>query len=111
MTTDIPSPELDLAVAKAVGFRQKNAPGSGSQLYIFADSRGTGRLFRPSTDMTDAMKAAEKVGLFSPDEHQGCLHGSIHGGFVVADRYGGLHIAPTGPLAICAAILKIKETP
>lgn len=68
---------------------------------------GSGRTFSPSTDWNAAMYAAERFGLFDMpilaftdnDRHSDCDE-TVHGE------------APTGPLVICRAILKLarKET-
>lgn len=100
------SAELDLAVAEAVGFDAYVCMG---KCYLDRGPKLNSKLFRPSRDMTDAWKAAEKVELFSPQGHQGCLHGSVDSGYVVAERSGKLHIAPIGPLAICAAIIETQK--
>ncbi len=102
-----PSAEIDLAVAKAAGIRA--FLGRNGRLEVVCILEINGNEFRPSRDMNHAMEAAEKVGLLSPQGHQGFLHGSVDSGYVVSVRSGKLYIASTGPLAICAAILATEK--
>lgn len=87
--------ELDALVAKALGVTDYK-PGSGRT-----------RLFKPSSDWNDAMRAAEKCGLFTFR----CL-GLEFGDWIVFEResrdtYKTIGKSPTGPLAIARAIAKL----
>lgn len=108
MNLDKPSPELNLAVAEAVGIRaaiQHDVQSFSPQVFRF-DNRG--QIFRPSTDWNDAMEAAEKVRLFAVYllGNRAILKRKYKGGWILET----FAKAPTSLLAICAAILKIKET-
>lgn len=98
MTTEIkikPGPELDCAVAEAIGTK-------------------TCHPFRPSTDLNAAFAAAEKVGLFDEfwrtlgRDELGETWGVFEQGFGKTTIAGEQHETPA--LAICAAILELKET-
>lgn len=68
------SPETDLAVAKACGFREPHvisgpALPDGACFRMMPDDETKcvppiPKMFRPSTDLNDAFLAAEKFGLF-----------------------------------------------
>ncbi len=115
MIFDKPSAEIDLAVAKAARIKAGTLGlGSPEEQKAWRSRTPEGSecpgwiRWNPSSNMTDAWEAAEKVGLLSPQGHQGFLHGSIDDGYVVAVRSGKLYVAPTGPLAICAAIIETQ---
>lgn len=123
MNTDTPSAELDLEVAKAIGYQAYY--GNPFPDWCFLKS---GRRWKPSADMTDAWEAAEESGILVD-----CVMAHKSKSFwvvckvvrtVCVDKLGFLENrnalamfheniiakAPTGPLAICAAILATKET-
>lgn len=66
--------------------------------------------FRPSTDLNAAFAAAESAGLFDGRslyrDDEGWHIGTFYYG---AEDYEDVSVAPTIALAICAAILKLKE--
>ena len=104
------SAELDLLVAKACGLEcgiDDDSPACWAE--------GIG-LFRPSTDLNDAFLAAEKSGLFDgeyrkvltkeidvdPSPKWSVFTVSPHQEYLLANE-------ATPALAICAAILKLKD--
>lgn len=120
-TNDLtPGLELDKAIAKACGFkvRVRNHLGTGEPLDLVIDA--TGNYFHPSTDLNCALEAAKAVGLFQSCDHiLGCGSVDSPNGpwFVNHTRYRDSELsresevasAATPALAICAAILKLKE--
>lgn len=100
-------PEMDRMVAQACDL--------DPPFLLFGEtSVGVHSQWKPSTDWTDAMHAAERFGLLRDNEHHDTrvlgveadgvwvifhLDGPVVSGFICR--------APTGPLAICRAILKL----
>jgi|GEM_PF-5219542 len=114
-------PELDRAVAEAVGWRftaKKVVRDSfdvvaGTLLEGWWDGDDYISYQTPecSTDLNAAFAAAEKVGLFHNDRHNAMLATVEDNQWEVlwsTDDDDSV-IAPTPALAICAAILKLKE--
>lgn len=111
-------PLMDAAVGEACGFTSSFACGVVNGVCL----RGTEEFpemveFRPSVDWNDAMFAAERFGLFkSPDESNRISMTLGHDGqqWSVQECYEpplsfiGIK-APTGPLVICRAILKLSS--
>jgi hypothetical protein len=107
-----PGPELDQAVAEAIGWhRSEQYPRD----WMSAEGRTYPiQQFRPSVDLNAAFAAAEKVGLFL-DEW--CYLGpsvAVRGAWGVFEEDMStlrrcLSTAPTPALALCAAILFLKE--
>jgi hypothetical protein len=132
-----PGPELDQAVAEAIGL--KTGIREGHRVLItpreWDEIRGIEHPtcegdvacipFQPSTDLGDAFAAAEKVGLFAfglnDNDGSRFLDRVVDGGVelwrVCQHKYDQLDYvrispiasAPTPNRAICAAILKLKE--
>ncbi len=122
-------PELDLAVANAVGLKVVTGgvdeDGEFKLTGLYADDvwvvYGDGdesRLFRPSTDLNAAFAAAEKARLFCDEETfmqqvdtqwRVCRWQHDEGPPKV-DTAVDLGCASVPALAICAAILKLKES-
>lgn len=130
-------PETDKLVAEAVGYNVVDAPcppGLNSYCYIVPEwldgkpalrclNKETGDDFKwsPSTDWNAAMQAAEEVGLFREHlvsleriDSSACCSGIPPDAYHVMDPTGAWQpvscvSAPTGPLAICKAILKVTK--
>lgn len=108
-------PELDRAVAEAIGIKHQFLEMTGVvvdlQVWddLFRQSSGVELSspvrFRPSHDLNAAFAAAEKVGLFGDD---GSLRNSIDSSDWVYKSFNQYARAKTPALAICAAILKAK---
>lgn len=105
-------PEMDIAIIEAL------VAASGERLELHTPR--TANEFRPSTDWSDAMFAAEKFGLFDNYKFSQCLTCSTphswtvstgpHGDTEPAGVASGFFAnAETGPLAICRAILKLAR--
>ena len=108
-------PDLDRAVAEAIGLAPAlQSPDGKKFFYDPRDPLHGLRTFLPSTDLNDAFRAAEKTGLFDgtkdgPEVH---LAKTIDGQWEVligGSEMGYLTREKTPALAICAAILKMKE--
>lgn len=102
--------ETDRRVAAACGIAIFDPDHSGSVLLDDGD------IFAPSDDWNSAMFAAERFGLFDTEKHQHTLTFSDFGDG--ADRWFCANYdedsqqptgAPTGPLAICRAILRLAN--
>lgn len=111
MTELTPGLELDLAIARACGFevRVRHHLGTGEPLDLVLDA--SGNYFHPSTDLNCAFEAAETVGLF--DRFALTV---LSGTWRITPAVSGLWFVDpvlatgsTPALAICAAILKLKE--
>lgn len=81
--------ELDMAVCEAVGVDRISSEGC----------------FLPSTDLNAAFAAAERVGLFLELNHLNPTYW-IASGKVLGDGFGA---GETAALAICEAILELKD--
>ena len=116
--------ELDLAVALAIGV--ETAVAHNGRVFITSRERDEIRgiehttcegnvaciPFQPSTDLNAAFMAAEKAGIF--DHPDVTVSRNEKGQWEVEKRIGlrdceTLAIQPTLALAICTAILKLKE--
>lgn len=101
-------PEMDAAVGEACDFESGIVNG---ECLRGTDDFPEMVAFRPSTDWNDAMFAAERFGLFDCEVgHEGSLYKNSE--IWAVDRVVGaiqvlVATAPTGPLAICRAILKL----
>ena len=129
-------PELDQAVAKAIGWRQQcdwqdeGLADFYSKVYrcrncndvdLSDDGSGVNQECIPpySTDLNAAFEAVEKAGLFTldgPDTFLGRhpvaewkVWVAIGEAKTTSDTSGLTFYEPTPALAICAAILKLKE--
>lgn len=117
------STETDIAVAKACEFHWSTQPIRG-EFVVGLIGQGEFRPFRPSTDLNDALLAAEKFGLFSGNwsDHSLCKFDSedwqIRSDHLTMDAQSTseqlfvgeiVACAETPALAICAAILKLAE--
>ena len=137
MTEIEPRPELDWAVAKAIGlktaatmrYHESSLDDIPSCVRVLLSPREWDEMrgidhptcegdvacvpFRPSTDLNAAFAAAKKVGLLQCLGGAECLlfqKGPLWVVHTIAED--GLAVsAPTPALAICAAILKLKEKP
>jgi len=108
-------PDLDLAVAEVIGLVcQAMVLGNGMQFFFDPRDPLPGlRTFLPSTNLDDAFRAAEAVGLFNvvrdgPEVH---LAKTIDGQWEIltgGSEMGYIAREATPALAICAAILKVK---
>ena len=103
-------PETDLAVAEAV-FHDGCFTASIRAGHCWIRSETVGpKPFSPSHNWNDAMLAAERFGLF--DRPRYCmLAKSAPDWDVIEHSFGELELvasAPTGPLAICRAILSLS---
>ena len=101
-------PEMERAVAEACGFPVML--GFDTHCYDLGNQTRVVEQYRPSTDWNDAMLAAEKVGLF--DDAQLFMSGPRRGGWWMIGRHQPREVigdAPTGPLAICLAILRVNH--
>jgi hypothetical protein len=124
-----PGPELDWAVAEAVGAKPRIGKDRRSVVVAIEDGRIMRHLaiptdpdaacngafvpFSPSTDLNAAFQAAESIGLFDyeiPPGYRLSLFRSDANTWSVS-RPGMIADAftPALALAICAAILKLKE--
>ena len=108
-------PETDRLVADAVGLVYVEEFDSAGPVEVyFHDGR---RSFRPSLDWSDAMLAAERFGLFHPEKHDAMLMQDFSGRNILwsiqqvprSSGWMAVAEAPTGPLAICRAILALRE--
>lgn len=114
MTIEIkPGPELDRAVAEAVGVPHSTGHESG---LCFRTDLDPWEPFAPSADLNAAFEAAEKQGLFdvvslTRDEFQKSRRWAVEE-FVCSKKemFSVIATGPTAALAICAAILKLKGT-
>jgi len=105
---------LDLKVAKACGVEcYLSSPIGrrgeiGPQSVVALDENKSAKPFRPSSDWNDAMCAAEKAGLFRGLKYDLCQDSEGDWWVHEFDDHGNplVMMAPTGPLAICRAILK-----
>ena len=110
-------PELDRAVAEAIGWTYRQSSSQWAEilgLVCWHDTDGNEHHGYPpavSTDMNAAHEAAEKVGLF--DRYALTRLGDV---WRITPAKQGLWFAdpvlasgPTPALAICAAILNLKE--
>ena len=112
MMTDLPAgPELDKLVAEAIGLPV--APlygrmwrGTPDEVYHATEFLP---MWAPSSLWRDAMLAAERSGLF--DGRYLTRNGDwcVLGGYVHGVGMDCIASAPTGPHAICLAVLKLKE--
>ena len=113
-------PELDRAVAEAIGLLWTGPYGSrrgGGQKFCwpgetvpprYVDVGGT---WSPSTDLNAAFEAADKVGLFDKNKHDAILGKTSSGQWEIVwgtDDEDTV-TAPSPALAICAALLELKE--
>ena len=117
--------ELDLAVARAAGFEVVDSRPMDDEVWVVNPSGRDSRMIAPSADLNAACAAAEKAGLFDggpQDVHLGMTNDKrweiligatgyqgVIGGTVVCGEMGYVSREPTPALAICAAILKLKE--
>jgi hypothetical protein len=104
-------PACDMAVGHAVGLPLSGNNRTGVSL-VLGDG-GECAKFQPSKFWNDAMYAAERFRLFDIKDHWAALvHFSDEGVWQVQNSEslsGVVGSAPTGPLAICRAILKLSE--
>ena len=122
MATDVETkagPELDCAVAEAMGWARGTVDAAAAFFWFSEDgiAQFPVKEFKPSTDLNVAFAAAEKVGLFMCDTQDGpgtnlrLFRGG--GGFwwiTNGNRRPVVQFSARTPaLAICAAILKLKE--
>jgi hypothetical protein len=104
-----PGPELDQTVAVAVGIEGRIGDDGFARL-----ARPNSRdylVWSPSTDLKTAFAAAEKVGLFDPGGLT-CFNGIWMVSRLSSDVTAPTCViaeAPTPALAICEAILELKE--
>jgi hypothetical protein len=108
--------ELDRAVAEAIGWRQSGEAWVNKETPL--DRECWMSDFSPSTDLNAAFAAAEKVGLFETRLLRQVERNlweviDIHA-YVFMQERGGCDAADcafgsTPALAICAAILKLRE--
>jgi len=117
MTEIKPGPELDLAVARALGWEGQIIEGDGELLLDYCevvdalDKLCAWRDWNPSEDANHALEAAEAFGLCCPDKHDCELGQMLYCGelvWFVCHLHKTIH-ASTLPLAICAAIIKLSE--
>lgn len=114
MNFDKPSAELDLAVAEAAGIPAKIVFGRCYRTRVGL-LKEESVIYSPSSDMTDAWEAAEKIGLFDPDGFAAnlCQVDTPKGKQWCIDWPGtdvGFEVqAATGPLALCAAIIGTQK--
>jgi len=113
-----PGPELNRAVAEAIGCQLVQYSPYEKQHYVIMDEvPSTASVpvpFSPSTDLNDAFAAAERVGLFLGNY---CYLGpcsTVHGKWGIYEEDMStlrkcLAAAPTPALAICEAILAITK--
>ncbi len=114
----IPGPKLDRIIAEAVGMTWHGTLDHQTSAWWNRDSkRCRGTLPSFSADLNDAFMAANEVGLFTPQENDRgsgpwvSLHRGPLGWFVKSDETCiGCGRGDSPALAICAAILKLKET-
>jgi hypothetical protein len=112
-------PECDRLVAEAIGWTldEEYAPETNGPGLFWRDADGKetqwrAHEFKPSTDWNHAMFAAERFGLFG-EPHRFGLWKSGGNWCVGMDEYPlepGNTEAPSGPLAICCAILKLSQS-
>ena len=97
--------ELDQAVAEAIGLESW-----GHRCKNCGSLEFDAKLFHPSTDLNAAFAAAEKVGLFDTEGSNAGL-GQAYAEDVTwtVSFVGSIVYKSTPALAICAAILKLKE--
>jgi hypothetical protein len=110
-------PELDLAVAEAVGLAVVGGGIDDDEVWVVNADTVTSGLFHPSRDLNAAFAAAAKAGLFDPDGPE--AHLSCHPAAEETWKVwwedsswpdGGCAVyEPTPALAICAAILRLKS--
>ena len=108
-------PELDAAVAKAIGIEGEMYDG---EFFVRLPGRMFRSEWRPSTDLNAAFEAAEKAELFGIETHPRDPYKHLSLDFVVGMwRMGYLSAncaqetlahATTPAVAICRAILKLK---
>lgn len=103
-------PTIDALIADVTGL-QPQLGKCGCSIPMGGQAR---LIYRPSTCWDTAMEAAEKVELLSCDG-QKCTGRTVRreasGEWHVGHRWGSdTAIAPTGPLAICRAILKLAKS-
>lgn len=116
-----PGPELDAAVAKAIGWHRGTVDSDAMRFWW--DDRGMKRAehskFHPSADLNCAFEAAERAGLFDRCDHilsRGSADDPRGPWWVNHTRYRDSELSkesvvaagPTPALAICAAILKLN---
>jgi hypothetical protein len=104
--------KMDSAVAEACGIPHRCT--ALSQVWVAArDPAWTGEPFSPSGEWSAAMTAAERFGLFDTRGHWASLvQFSPEGIWQIQNAEclrGVAGSAPTGPLAICRAILKLAN--
>jgi hypothetical protein len=107
-----PGPELDRAVAEAIGYSPAILHGPCGEVPVFArDGELPLQDFRPSTDLNAAFVAAEKVGLWK--EYGYCQASGQHvisRTVPVATWSDSIsHNPESAALAICEATLRLKE--
>lgn len=104
-------PELDALVAKALGWPcqvGRNHLGKGRVCYLTGERAKDLPWFYPSTDWSAAMAAAEACSLFdqfrlSHSNQYGLWH-------ILKGNSDSVAFGETGPLAICRAILALKNS-
>lgn len=106
-------PELDFAVAKAIGLNVVGNEIDDREVWV-ADDIDLSHMFQPSVDLRTTFEAAEKVGLFhaSGNTHgQGPWVSLICGptGWLIMKGERCIGRGETPALAICAAILNLYE--
>lgn len=116
-----PGPELDQAVAKAIGWVYEERPHPGYTLeaqtllgallvgWWYEDKYVAYKVPSYSTDLNAAFAAAEVVGLFTDGDVY--LTPDIHGEWWIGQWASGKVFgrSATPALAICAALLELKE--
>lgn len=107
-------PELDQAVAEAIGLVCTHRV-LGSNIIFWSDPQAAldaPRTFEPSTNLNNAFRAAEAVGLFN-DNHRVLRKDTSDETWEIADVFFNREtiVASEGTpaLAICAAVLKNSE--
>ena len=117
-----PGPELDRAVAESIGLDIVMERGvvvltrrQWDELQGIEHNTTEGGIaqipFKPSTDLNAALEAAESVGLFK--QYKYCQAAGLHvisKSVPVASWADSIAEAETQELAICAAILNLKES-
>lgn len=121
MTTSVqPTSDTDLAVAIACGFEAKILDETDQRpchFYgcVINTPHQVWHSFKPTTDIKDAFQAADKIELFTKHICQlgklDPLHWDISKYEFTQGRNGFYHLAAgkTAALAICAAILSLKD--
>jgi hypothetical protein len=105
-------PELDAAVARAIGLNWKNATRTTMSAWYYPDDSGHATLPEFSEDLNAAFEAAEKCGLFAQKFAELSFDRTKSEWRVYQSSYASFSVAgPTAAVAICRAILRLSELP